>query len=126
MNKVVLVGRLTRDPEIRTSSSGMQIASFSLAVNRNFRNKEGNIEADFINVVVFGKQAENVGKYITKGQMLGVEGRIQTRNYDAQDGTKRYVTEVVADNVEFLSSKNSGNSASNDAPVMLIQQVHFM
>ncbi len=117
MNKVVLVGRLTRDPEIRTSSSGMQIASFSLAVNRNFRNKEGNIEADFINVVVFGKQAENVGKYITKGQMLGVEGRIQTRNYDAQDGTKRYVTEVVADNVEFLSSKNSGNSASNDAPV---------
>lgn len=117
MNKVVLVGRLTRDPEIRTSSSGMQIASFSLAVNRNFRNKEGNIEADFINVVVFGKQAENVGKYITKGQMLGVEGRIQTRNYDAQDGTKRYVTEVVADNVEFLSSKNSGNSASNGAPV---------
>ena len=113
MNKVMLVGRLTRDPEMRTSTSGMQIASFSLAVNRNFRNKEGNIEADFINVVVFGKQAENIGKYITKGQMLGVEGRIQTRSYDAQDGTKRYVTEVISENVEFLSSKNSSNSGSN-------------
>ena len=116
MNKVMLVGRLTRDPEMRTSTSGMQIASFSLAVNRNFRNKEGNVDADFINVVVFGKQAETIGKYVTKGQQLGVEGRIQTRSYDAQDGTKRYVTEVVADNFEFLSSKNSGNGTAS-APV---------
>ena len=116
MNKVMLVGRLTRDPEMRTSTSGMQIASFSLAVNRNFRNKEGNVGADFINVVVFGKQAETIGKYVTKGQQLGVEGRIQTRSYDAQDGTKRYVTEVVADNFEFLSSKNSGSGTAS-APV---------
>ncbi len=104
MNKVVLVGRLTRDPEVRTMPSGNAVASFTLAINRNFKNKDGNIDADFINVSVFGRQAENVGKYITKGSLLGCEGRIQTRSYDAQDGTKRYVTEVIADNVEFMSS----------------------
>ena len=117
MNKVMLVGRLTRDPEMRTSTSGMQIASFSLAVNRNFRNKEGNVDADFINVVVFGKQAETIGKYVTKGQQLGVEGRIQTRSYDAQDGTKRYTTDVVIDNFEFVSGSNrNANQNANPTP----------
>ena len=112
MNKVMLVGRLTRDPEMRTSTSGMQIASFSLAVNRNFRNKEGNVDADFINVVVFGKQAETIGKYVTKGQQLGVEGRIQTRSYDAQDGSKRYITEVIADRIELMGSRRDNNESS--------------
>ncbi len=114
MNKVVLVGRLTRDPEVRTMPSGNQVASFTLAINRNFRNKEGNIDADFINVSVFGRQAENVAKYMSKGSLLGCEGRIQTRSYDAQDGSKRYVTEVIADNVEFMSS---GKREENREPV---------
>lgn len=110
MNKVLLVGRLTRDPEIRTLSTGNGVANFSIAVNRNFRNKEGNVDADFINIVVYGRQVDSIQKYVFKGSMVGIDGRIQTRNYDAQDGTKRYVTEVVADNVEFLSSRNQ-NSA---------------
>lgn len=105
MNRVVLVGRLTRDPELRAMPSGNNVASFTLAINRNFKNKDGNIDADFINVSVFGKQAENVSKYVFKGSLLGVEGRIQTRSYDAQDGSKRYVTEVIADQVEFMGSK---------------------
>ena len=124
MNKVILVGRLTRDPEVRTlPGSGNTVASFSLAINRNFRNKEGNVDADFINVSVFGRNAENVGKYVSKGSLLGVDGRIQTRSYDAQDGSKRYVTEVIADNVEFMGSKKDNNSDGgsynnyNSAPV---------
>ena len=109
MNKVILTGRLTRDPELRSTSSGLEVASFSIAVNRNFKNKEGNVEADFFNVSVFGKQAENVSKYCFKGSQVGVEGRLQSRSYDAQDGTKRYVTDVVADRVEFLSPKKDNN-----------------
>ncbi len=116
MNKVVLVGRLTRDPEVRTMPNGNPVASFTLAINRNFKNKEGNYDADFINVSIFGKQAENVGKYVFKGNLLGCEGRIQTRSYDAQDGSKRYVTEVIADSVEFMGSKNSNNNTES-APV---------
>lgn len=112
MNKVILVGRLTRDPEVRTMPTGNTVASFTLAINRNFKNKEGNIDADFINVSVFGRQAENVGKYVTKGSQLGVDGRIQTRSYDAQDGTKRYVTEVIAESVEFMSSSRREDSGA--------------
>lgn len=115
MNRVVLVGRLTRDPEVRTLATGNSVASFTLAINRNFKNKEGNVDADFINISVFGRQAENVGKYVFKGSQVGVEGRIQTRSYDAQDGTKRYVTEVIADNVEFMGSARNNND--NSAPV---------
>ena len=120
MNKVILVGRLTRDPEIRTLTNGNNVASFTLAINRNFKNKEGNIEADFINIVVFGRQVESIQKYVFKGSQIGVEGRIQTRSYDAQDGTKRYVTEVVVENVEFVGGKNDSSSQPNndyvDAP----------
>lgn len=112
MNKVILVGRLTRDPEVRTMPTGNTVASFTLAINRNFKNKEGNIDADFINVSVFGRQAENVGKYVTKGSQLGVDGRIQTRSYEAQDGTKRYVTEVIAESVEFMSSSRRDDSSA--------------
>ena len=109
MNKVILIGRLTRDPELRTIASGNATTSFSIAVNRNFTNQNGEREADFINCVAWRKQAENVAKYCTKGSQVAVEGRIQTRNYDAQDGTKRYVTEVIADNVTFLSSRAGGS-----------------
>ena len=116
MNKVILIGRLTRDPELRTISTGNATTSFTIAVNRNFTNQNGEREADFINCVAWRKQAENIAKYCTKGSQVAVEGRIQTRNYDAQDGTKRYVTEVIADNVTFLSSRAGGQipeSSSN-------------
>ena len=111
MNKVFLIGRLTRDPELRYTSSNIPNATFSLAVNRPFQNQNGVREADFINIVMWRKQAETVKKYLTKGSLIAVEGRIQTRNYDGTDGKKVYVTEVVADNFEFLESKGrSGNT----------------
>ena len=113
MNKVVLIGRLTRDPELRYTGNNTPVATFSLAVNRNFSNQQGEREADFINIVVWRKQAENVKNYVTQGSQVAVEGRIQTRSYDDQNGQKRYVTEVVADNVEFLGSKNSSNNSNN-------------
>ena len=113
MNKVILIGRLTRDPEMRTTPSGVATTSFSIAVQRNYANAQGDREADFINCVAWRKQAENVAKYCTKGSQVAVDGRIQTRNYDAQDGTKRYVTEVIADNVTFLGGRSgSGESSS--------------
>lgn len=105
MNKVVLIGRLTKDPELRYTSNNVASATFTLAVNRPFQNQNGVREADFINVVVWRKSAETIKKYVTKGNLISVEGRIQTRNYDGQDGKKVYVTEVVADNFEFLESK---------------------
>ena len=115
MNKVILIGRLTRDPELRYTSSNVATCSFSVAVDRPFANQNGEREADFINIVVWRKQAENCKNYLTKGSQVAVEGRIQTRNYDDKDGKKVYVTEVVADNVQFLGAKgNGGNSASND------------
>ena len=104
MNKVFLIGRLTRDPELRYTGSNTAVATFSLAVNRNFTNANGEREADFINIVVWRKQAENVKNYLTQGS--------QTRSYDDQNGQRRYVTEVVADNVEFLGSKSSSNNAN--------------
>ncbi|MBO4245235.1 MAG: single-stranded DNA-binding protein [Bacilli bacterium] len=110
MNKVILIGRLARDPELRTTSSGIASLNFSLAVARNFTNQNGEREADFINCVAWRKQAENMAKYCNKGSQVAVEGRITTRSYDAQDGTKRYVTEVVCDNVTFLGSKGSSNN----------------
>ena len=113
MNKVFLIGRLTRDPELRYTGSNVPVASFSLAVNRNFTNQSGEREADFINIVVWRKQAENVKNYLAQGSQVAIDGRIQTRSYDGTDGQKRYVTEVVADNVEFLGSKNSSTTSNN-------------
>ena len=111
MNKVILIGRLTRDPELRTTPSGTATTSFTIAVDRTFVNQQtGQREADFINCVAWRKQAENISRYCFKGTQVAVEGRIQTRNYEAQDGTKRYVTEVICDNVTFLGSKNSNNN----------------
>ena len=100
MNKVFLIGRLTRDPELRYTGSNIPVATFSIAVNRNFTNQSGEREADFINIIVWRKQAENIKNYVKKGSQVAIDGRIQTRNYE-QDGVKRYVTEVVADNVQF-------------------------
>lgn len=113
MNKVLLIGRLTRDPELRYTGSNRAVTQITIAVNRNFANQNGEREADFINVVVWDKAAENLKKYVGKGRMVAVEGRIQTRNYDNNEGKKVYVTEVVAQNVQFLDSRSaSDNSAS--------------
>ncbi|MGN1401157.1 MAG: single-stranded DNA-binding protein [Bacillus sp. (in: firmicutes)] len=108
MNRVVLVGRLTKDPDLRYTPSGVPVATFTLAVNRNFSNQQGEREADFINCVVWRKPAENVANFLKKGSLAGVDGRIQTRNYEGQDGKRVYVTEVVAESVQFLEPKGSG------------------
>jgi single-strand DNA-binding protein len=92
-------------------SNGASAANFTVAVSRNFKNKEGNYDADFLPCVAFRSQADFVSKYFKKGSLIGIEGRVQTRNYDAQDGTKRYVTEVVVENIEFVGGKNDGNSS---------------
>ena len=113
MNKVFLIGRLTRDPELRYTESNVPVATFSIAVNRNYTNQAGEREADFINIIVWRKQAENVKNYIKKGSQIAIDGRIQTRNYE-KDGQKRYVTEVVADNIQFLDSKGSRENNSSD------------
>jgi len=107
LNRVILIGRLTRDPDLRYTPSNVATSTFTVAVDRGFLNQNGEREADFINVVTWRKQAENVKKYIGKGSLVSVEGRIQTRNYTSQDGRKVYVTEVIADNVRFLESKGS-------------------
>jgi single-strand DNA-binding protein len=108
LNRVVLVGRLTKDPDLRYTPNGVPVATFTLAVNRPFSNQSGEKEADFINCVVWRKPAENAANFLKKGSLAGVDGRLQTRSYDGQDGKKVYVTEVVADSVQFLDSKPSG------------------
>ena len=116
MNKVVLIGRLTKDPDLKfTPGSGAAVTTLTLAVDR-YNTKTGQNEADFIPVVIWGKQAESTANYMSKGGQVAISGRIQTRSYDAKDGTKRYVTEVVADQfggVQFLGSKSSINQDSN-------------
>ncbi|BAQ15226.1 putative single-strand binding protein [Clostridium botulinum] len=121
MNKVVLIGRLTKDPELKfTPGNGTAVATFTLAVDRRF-SKDGQREADFIPIVVWGKQAESTANYMSKGKLMGVSGRIQTRSYEAKDGTRRYITEVIAEEVKFLewgdkpttdSSYNNGSESS--------------
>lgn len=113
INKAVLVGRLVRDPEYRTTPSGVQVATFTLAVNRTFTNQQGEREADYINCVVFRKTAENVNQYLSKGKLAGVDGRLQSRSYDNKEGQKVYVTEVVCDNVQFLEPKDSQNVSNS-------------
>lgn len=113
MNKALLIGRLTRDPELRSTSTGRNVCQFSIAVNRNFTNANGEREADFINCVVWDKQAENLVKYQKKGNQIAVDGRIQTRNYEDKDGKRVYVTEILANNISFLDSKGT-NTSSND------------
>lgn len=110
MNKVVLIGRLTKDPELRYTESNIAVATFTLAVNRNHTNSNGEREADFINIVVWRKQAENVKDYLFKGSKVAIEGTIQTRNYEDDNGNRRYITEVIANSLEFLDSKKDSNS----------------
>lgn len=105
MNRVVLVGRITRDPELRYTQSNIAVVSFTIAINRQFLNAQGEQEADFINCVVWRKQAENLAKFVRKGAQLGVDGRLQSRTYQTQTGETRYVTEVVADSIQFLEPK---------------------
>ncbi|HDH5627316.1 TPA: single-stranded DNA-binding protein [Staphylococcus aureus] len=107
LNRAVLVGRLTKDPELRSAPNGVNVGTFTLAVNRTFTNAQGEREADFINVVVFKKQAENVKNYLSKGSLAGVDGRLQTRSYENKVGQRVFVTEVVADSVQFLEPKNN-------------------
>ena len=107
INNVVLVGRMTRDAELRYTPQNQAVATFTLAVNRNFKNQSGEREADFINVVIWRQQAENLANWAKKGALIGITGRIQTRNYDNQQGQRVYVTEVVADNFQLLESRAS-------------------
>ncbi|MGJ6317359.1 single-stranded DNA-binding protein [Listeria monocytogenes] len=114
MNRVVLVGRLTKDPELRYTPAGVAVATFTLAVNRTFTNQQGEREADFINCVVWRKPAENVANFLKKGSMAGVDGRVQTRNYEGNDGKRVYVTEIVAESVQFLEPRNSNGGGGNN------------
>lgn len=113
MNKVILIGRLARDPELRTTPTSVSVATFSIAVSRPYVPQGGTPETDFINCVVWRRQAENLAKYCRKGSQIAVEGRIQTRNYTAQDGNKRYVTEVICDNITFLGSKSDNQGGAS-------------
>lgn len=110
INNCTLVGRLVADPNLRCTSSGNTVATFTLAVNRNFTSADGNREADFINCVIWRKPAETLANYAKKGALIGVTGRIQTRSYDNQQGQRVYVTEVVADNFQLLESKKADSS----------------
>lgn len=113
INRTVLVGRLVRDPEYRTTPSGVQVATFTLAVNRTFTNQQGERDCDFINCVVFRKTAESVNQYLSKGKLAGIDGRLQSRSYDNKEGQKVFVTEVVCDNVQFLEPKDSQNGSNS-------------
>lgn len=117
LNRVVLIGRLTRDPELRYTQNGVAVASFTLAVDRNFKNAQGQKETDFIPCVVFRQLAELCANYLSKGKLAAVDGRIQVRSYDGQDGQRRWVTEVIGENVRFLSPKdNTSNTGSSAVP----------
>ena len=116
MNKCILIGNLTRDPELKQTSTGTAVCNFSIAVNRNFANANGEREADFFNIVTWRGLAENCGKYLSKGRKVAVCGQLQTRSYEDKDGNKRYVTEVVAEDVEFISSGVGGENNGSGAP----------
>ncbi|BAK95159.1 single-stranded DNA-binding protein [Tetragenococcus halophilus] len=113
INNVVLVGRLTKDPDLRYTQSGTAVANFTLAVNRTFTNQDGEREADFINCVIWRKAAENLANMVGKGAQIGVTGRIQTRNYENKEGQRVFVVEVVAENFQMLESRNKQNGQNN-------------
>mgnify|MGYP000003595629 CR=1 FL=1 len=113
INSTVLVGRLTRDPELKFTQSNIAVASFSLAVNRTFKDANGEREADFINCVIWRQQAEHLANWAKKGALIGITGRIQTRSYENQQGQRVYVTEVVAENFQMLESRNSQGNQQN-------------
>ncbi|MGG3102110.1 single-stranded DNA-binding protein [Bacillus velezensis] len=109
LNRVILVGRLTKDPELRYTPNGAAVAKFTLAANRTFTNQSGERDADFINCVTWRRQAENVANFLKKGSLAGVDGRLQTRNYENQQGQRIFVTEVQAESVQFLEPKNNSH-----------------
>lgn len=113
MNKAILIGNLTRDPEVRTTPSGATVCTFTIAVNRRYQNQSGERVADFINIVAWRQLGELCGKYLAKGRKVSVIGEIQTRSYDAKDGTKRNITEIVADEVEFLTPRGQDSGSGN-------------
>ena len=117
MNKAILIGNLARDPETRNTPSGVSCTTFTVACNRRFVNQQGVREADFINCVAWRQNADFVARYLTKGSKVAVEGSIQTRSYDAQDGTKRYVTEIVVDSVESVGSLGEASRPRDEAPL---------
>lgn len=111
MNRAVLIGRLTRDPELKYApGTGNAVTTFTLAVDRRFTNKEGKRETDFVPIVVWGKSAENVANYCSKGKLIGVAGRLQIRHYETKDGAKRTIAEIIADEVQFLEKMNAGQA----------------
>lgn len=114
INRSILVGRLTKDPELKYTPSGVPMARFTLAVNRTFSNQSGEREADFITCIAWRKQAENLANYMKKGNLIGVEGRIQTGSFEGQDGKRVYTTDVVADSIQFLEPRNASSNASQD------------
>ena len=116
MNRVTLVGRLTAKPELRYTGSNLPYARFTIAVNRTFRSNDGQSEADFISVIVWRKQAENVCNFLDKGRLVSVDGRLQTGSYTDKDGNRRYTTDVVADSVQFLEGRGSRNDGVSDGP----------
>ena len=114
MNKVILIERLTKDPELRyIASTGNAVANFSIAVDRAFAGKDGQKQTDFFNIIVWGKQAENVANYLIKGSQVAISGQIQNRSYETPNGEKRYVTEIIAENVQFLSTSKNNNKSDN-------------
>ena len=122
INRTVLVGRLTRDPELRTTGNGTSVAQFTLAVNRQFTNAQGEREADFVNCVIWRKGAEALAQYTHKGSLIGVDGRIQTRTYEDKDGKTVFVTEVVADSFSFMESKKDNQSSTNQTTQAYVKQ----
>lgn len=113
LNRTILVGRLTRDPDLRYTPSGVAVVNFTVAANRPFKNQQGEQEADFIGCVAWRKQAENLSNYMKKGQMIGVDGRLQSRSYEGKDGKMVYVTEVLAESIQFLEPKRNGGQQAN-------------
>ena len=116
MNKVILIGRLSQDPEMRSTTSGVAMTTFNVAVSRNRSNQNGERETDFFRCVAWRNQAENIAKYCQKGSQVAIEGRIQNNTYEAQDGTRRYSTDVIAENVTFLGSRSDAQRNNSSAP----------
>ena len=116
INRVVLVGRLTKDPELKYTQTGIAVCRFTLAVNRTFQNASGEREADFVSCLAWRKQAENIANFLRKGSLAGVDGRIQTGSFQGQDGKRVYTTEVVADSTQFLESRNASSDRASSGP----------
>jgi len=112
LNKVLFIGRIVKDPEVKVTTSGVAVATFSIAVGRNYANTNGEKETDFFNVVAYRKLAEIIGKYVKKGSLISIDGKIQNRSYEAQDGSKRYITEIICENVVFLDTKETSNQST--------------